>query len=104
MYSLTSLPHALAVIVMASVVAIVLVKMFRDHPVRMGLLVAAPTAMHLALSVWPASDLVTRTWLQQAFLAKDFLLVSSAPALLALLFVSISNVAARQGPSSRAAA
>lgn len=103
-YSLTSIPHAVAVVVMASVVALAIAKLFRDHPVRFGLMVAAPTAMHLGLSIWPASDLATFTSLQQAFMVKDFLLVSSAPALLALLFISISNRATRQGPPSHAAA
>lgn len=76
----TSLSHALAVIGAATIVAALVVRMFRNQSVRVGFLIAAPAALIHAWSAWQASELVQLSLASIAMASKDFLVVLIAPA------------------------
>jgi hypothetical protein len=90
-YFLIGITHLLAVIGAALIVAVPVAVLFRSHPVKFGLLVAAPAALAHTWFVWQASELVQLSVAHIAMAAKDFVVFFITPAGLAALFSSLTG-------------
>lgn len=87
----TSISHALAVISAATIVAALVVRMFRNQSIRFGFLIAAPAALIHAWSAWQASEFIQLSLAAIAMAAKDFVVVLFAPAGLTALLSSLTS-------------